>query len=59
MRELFKDNYSDSILPPKLEESNLGDMKCVKKSQELPKNLRIVQLKYNALVLVWYRYKVK
>lgn len=32
MRELFKDNYSDSILPPKLEESNLGDMKCVKKS---------------------------
>lgn len=32
MKELFKDNYSDSILPPKLEEKNLGDMKCVKKS---------------------------
>lgn len=33
MKELCKDSYSDSIFPHKLEESDFGDMGCLKKCQ--------------------------
>lgn len=52
MKELFMDNYSDSIFPHELEESNLGDMKCVKNLRQYLKNVRLVQVKNNTLVLV-------